>query len=456
MRTIIVVTSKKCILFGIFVLASLIGFLVSNLLFLSYMSSIQFVCLLLLMREKGFSIVSFPVICFVTTFMFHMFTVIFASITNDISILQKSFWNNDTVYIAKAVHLYIGETFFFGIGCEISKKKRIKKRKTISNQSLILIGAALIVIGIIPKLSINYSQLLASQQKGYLNSYTINLAGRGTLATFVYSGIMILLFAFRDKKVICSCIFLISALYEMIFMFSGNRYMSLSLLICMFLIYFRCVNKKNRVKAGQIFIVVFIAFVGVAFLNTIREIRLNSGSVNMFMEVFLYQLKNNPIISLGLEMGGTMNTVILSIERFPASIDYAWGKTFTSFILSVFKLNSDAQRNYLYYIYNFSAHESLGGSFIGELYYNFSYLGAVGGIIFGVITAKIEYMFEEIERNRFSAILTFPLMLYSFSYIRGYFDAYRIAIYHIVVIFILERMLKKVYFRNTCENAKQY
>ena len=433
----------KLMLYFIMFTTTLFGMLINNPYFLTWICVIQLIVAIFNVRHSGYNIFSFPVLFVFFSFVFHVFRLFYYYLTGDES-LMTVFWYRDSKSISDAVHFYLLTMFFLTSGVLLSNKRGYQpiKKYNIEDMNICLGGIILFVIGIIPKLMINYEQFIIGQTKGYLEVYEVDLTGRGTLATLVYPGIFMILIANRTKKNLCNVIILVTGLYEMIIMLSGNRFASLSFLLTIMLVYITYINKIS-IKKTFFYVVIFVLVV--AFLNTIRENRLDGIGQMNFWELYLEQLKENPIVSLGCELGGTLNTLILSIKHFPKVCPYAYGMSYLMFIPNLIpKINIHMSYDFLTFINNFPRRDALGGDFMGELYFNFSYFGSIFGIIIGYFVAKIQRIFEQYDNNNISAVICTPIICYSFYYIRGYFSAYRIAIYHIIIISILVNILSRI------------
>jgi hypothetical protein len=136
----------------------------------------------------------------------------------------------------------------------------------------------------------------------------------------------------------------------------------------------------------------------VTLLNTLASIRgIEGKTVIVFWEAFLKNFTGSPIIDLVAELGGTINTIYLVINQVPNYIPYSYGSTYLASFLSVFpniggvftEINT-----YAHYVNSLQG-SALGGSFIGELYFNFSYLGVIIAIFVGVLVNKVSLKIEK-------------------------------------------------------------
>lgn len=425
----------------------LLCFITNDITLLSYFSIFQLISGLILFKIRNINILSVSGLFYIISYLFHMFSISYKYIIKEDYNLMYIIESQEV--IIQACRFYICIAFFFLIGVTTKiHVKIIKTKEEISDKTLEKVGWIFLLIGIIPRISIDYEKIRISMSRGYLASYDVNVSGRGTIATLVYTGILYLLLAKREKKSFCRVLLIISIIYSIVGMLSGNRYIYISVLICIMFIYFRYVERlgKKQIVLGFSFSYLFFALLG-----AIRETRVTGISLNSFMKSFFSSIESNPLVDIFLEMGGTMHTVVLSIYNFPQHVSYAWGRTYLYFFPNIIpKVQWGFDLNHLTYIKQFPIHAFLGGSYIGELYYNFGFFGCFITFFLGRFFYSIDIKTQSMDKKSIYTMALFtPFILYTIFYIRGYFQDYRIAVYHAFLFLILKFFFdrKKVVYK---------
>lgn len=431
---------------------------ISDYMTISIMSIIILICSIQLIHNTGYRYTSFPMLFLIISYVFHMGNIVCTMffLKGDFGDL---FWGTEKQICVNACKFVLVSLFFFVLGVRyisnykikcVVKKYVIKSGISMSNQKIFLIGIIFFLVGIVPKLIVDVNKLVVGITRGYLATYDVDLSGKAGLGTLVYSGIICILIAKRKNISLCRMIIILTSVYEGIMMFSGNRYMSLSMIITMCFIYINYIEKINSKKFMLYSILIVM---GLTFINTVRELRNMGINLSMFMEEYFVQLQNAPIINEMLELGGTIRTVVLSVKNFPQYADFGYGSTYWKFFLyaipKVKELHSIDMSD-MEFIRLFPYHESLGGSYLGEAYYNFGWFGVFFSCVVGMMVGGIGKRLENVEQLD-KIIFCFPIILYSYFYIRGTVAVFRIALYHIVFMFVLCIFLNKLQKRGNVD-----
>lgn len=172
-------------------------------------------------------------------------------------------------------------------------------------------------------------------------------------------------------------------------MLTGNRGFQL-IRIIMFLYVYNTAIAKINVK--KLILYSFLFYFLTVFLVSIATVRaFTDNRAAIFLETFLDNIMGNPLKILFSELGGTINTVCLTLQQVPQTRDHAYGLTYLASIFTIFPDVGDVFSD----INQFSKFQknlvgsALGGSYIAELYYNFSIWGIVIATGFGIFINKI-------------------------------------------------------------------
>lgn len=166
-------------------------------------------------------------------------------------------------------------------------------------------------------------------------------------------------------------------------MISGARGQQIIFLLLLLYIYYWTYKNINW---GQIIIAVVIIYLGSTFLNALAIIRnYNSINIDLFFDIYKTTLANNPIFLLVTELGSTIQTTFYVTQKVPKRLEFGMGETYYKSFLTVFPnlFGILDQINYeTSFVKNLNV-PFLGGSYIGELYYNFGWIGSIFGFLFG-------------------------------------------------------------------------
>lgn len=222
----------------------------------------------------------------------------------------------------------------------------------------------------------------------YLDGFEMETPGiLSDIGNIVYIPITLLFLINDDKRQ--RAYLLISILFYSVFsMLGGGRGQQV-----LFLLLLGCliVKKVYKPKWKHIIILVIIGAIGINFLNTLAETRIqNDLTLVEMIRIFLVRFKHNPYFEILTEIGGTIQTPYLIVEQVPKDIPYGYGMTFYKPIVTILP-NVGGVLNELLKDINFMWKIdglALGGSYAGELYYNFGDFGILIAPFVGYFVKK--------------------------------------------------------------------
>lgn len=431
------------ILFFMQILACLFCFVANNIRVGVFLSLIQFfisVCIIYLLYNKIFT---FGFILITISYILHMG-----------NLFATQFLGNNNIYLYRLSNSTINRGILFfmlchyflitgiGLGYKSGYSHNFNKWFHIDKSQLMQMGVICTFVGIGPRLYIDYQQIIAQINGNYLESLS-QLTQYGIvsiLAQFFYVGILTLIFVSDENKWRARIILSAVSLWEVITMLSGGRIYAISLIVAMIYVYVVRVEKPTKKQVVVAFILLYFLC---SIINVVSSMRVGG---TMSFETLSQALvdsfgKDNPIISTLIEMGSTFMTLGLSIDNFPSYNSYGYGKTYISSVLSVIPMyeNYIADINDLIFIYGFRSHSALGGSWLGEAYYNFSWLGCVVCLFIGKFVAKFENVINIDEKNNqyFGSAFIVTFIFYIILYMRDYFYRFTTTIQVFIVVLII-------------------
>lgn len=433
---------------GIFTVFQFLFFIVSlltqSMLLIVLMTMAQLILEIYFLYKKDNSIVQLSIIFLIISYIFHISRLLIEVLFNYKDNLQPQYLSwfsfNDVKY---AVLFYMVCTFFYCLGIIIYaffhgkktyKKNDDKKILFCSKKSFLIIAVILLVIGIIPRIWIDVNSLIMRINGDYLSVYSLDLSGKGGLGSLVYTAILMIVYALDDRKKI-NIIMIISILWEVIAMFSGMRFDAIAFIIALLYIY---LIKENKIKFKDLIKYFFILFFLLVLINTIRNLRMDSLSMTTFFQIFVEQILKNPIIELFAEMGSSMLSLILPYKFVPTDVSYGYGLTYIKTIVSLIpKIGSAMDMKEVQYMTLIPFNWAVGGSWLGEIYYNFGWLGAIFCAFFGYFVYKLDIVIKNAKNNYFACLICFPFITSIIKFVRSYFYLYRLCLIHVVIILFI-------------------
>lgn len=321
-----------------------------------------------------------------------------------------------------------------------------KKKKVLENVKYKQISLILLLIGIGPRLYIDFSQLINGLSQGYSGVYSLIIPQPiQTFAFFFDASMIFYLFTIEDKKK--KYIFIFVIIYKSLMMMTGARQEKLVFLLMWVIIYYFFIRKINIFSAIKLII---IGYIGISFIYSIGNLRA-ANSIDLFDVIKNTFIPNSKIIGelLG-EFGSAFDTLAVTIYKTPQIVEYGFGKSYIAGILSIIpKLVSifPTLSNKVIYIRLYKGTTFFGGSYLGEIYYNFGSYGYFLLIILGYILGKIQANFISDKQKGYDIdkILSVIIGIYLILFIRGYFTDFvqKIVWLYIVIAIICKFSFKK-------------
>lgn len=307
------------------------------------------------------------------------------------------------------------------------------------------------IISFIPMVYSDIDKLIALFSGGYINTFDTYKVGINKyiylLSIFARPSYSVILFSYYKNPKIAKKLYLCSIIYSLFMMLSGDRGNSMIYILVWTFIYFKYISSLN--KKSFILLILSGFFINV-FMQIIMVIRsMGTISVEAVSEALLLRSDSNYLYLLLRENGLTLKSLIYCMQFIPQNVGYAFGKTFLYSILGASPVLPDFLLNFISnditFFKNFpeAFQFSLGGTYIGEFYYNFGWFGPVMIIIIGLIVAKLDIILNNIitKKGLLSFILTISLLPKLFMYIRGF--AYELLIVPTMIFIVYKIGIRK-------------
>lgn len=308
------------------------------------------------------------------------------------------------------------------------------------------IGIYLFILGFIPRLYIDISQLYNGIFNGYFGVYSLTFPQVfQTLAFLCDASMVFFLFSFEDRKKII--LFYVVVFYKLLMMATGARQEKFVFLIMWFFIYFFIIKKTSFITILKISIFGYFA---ISFIYSIGTFRV-AESINI-LDILeqTFSLNNKMIGDLLAEFGSALNTLVVTVNNTPDVVNYGYGSSFFAGIISIVpKLVSffPFLIDKITYITMYRGTTFFGGSYLGEFYYNFGFYGLLFIIFIGSLIGKIQFNLTSKHTDlgfTLNKIFFSIFGIYLILYIRGYFSDF---VQKIVWLYILIIIFNKIKFK---------
>ena len=397
----------------------------------------------------SFPAVSIPNIFAFFSLMFHCGQLIKEGFNIEGTVPLPFEYYGDAMTIQKSFTFFLlSQTVYFiavGISCgKLQKEKKVNQRQA----DVSVYGKILVLIGVIPRLYIDILSLVGARANGYEGVYSIYFPQAiQSIAFFFDAGLFFLLYAQTDRRK--QKFYLVAVIvYKCIMMSTGARQDKVAFLLVWLYVYFFIINKIT-VKKLALLVVVCIA--GFMFISAIGTIRVNDTvSLSQTLSLLQSGTMNNVIGGALGEFGSAFDTLEVAIKYTPSEIPFGWGKSSVAGLISIIPLlvnQNPSLAKAVMFVNQLPKHVTfaLGGSFLGELFYNFSWFGIIGSSVVGAFITKLHNGIVDdsscdIFYKAWYSILATAMILF----VRGYFtDMMQKLVWTYIALYIIRMYLAK-------------
>lgn len=440
----------------LFIVALFLSSFTSSVNLITYVCIFEIINFTLYVKLKNIGMISITYIFIILTFITHFghFFLHTFNIDADIPQYFNVFSNldiNQILNTGKFINAIIS-TLIIGIIIGNSLPIRTGNKGYLTNKHIIFIGTIFIILGLFFEIYTDYNLIVNYLSGGYLATTHVVQSGiLNTFSNFFRYGVLFLMLGYRKHIIKSKLIYVIYNLFLLVPMFSGNRFNSILFMILGAYVYF-CVIEKNKSKMLLLKLIILSFFV-LTLLNVIADFRQSNLSyIEIAKRIPEYLLENNVIFDALGEFGVTFYSSYYSILCIPLYVSFGYGLTYIASLITVIpnigNIYSIFER-YILYTNNFPSHyrAGLGGSYIGELYYNFGWISILFGLMLGIIIIYIEKKFKTSVYNQqwLNVIRILPLFVILLMWIRGYFREFiRAYCWNILLIYLILLIFNKI------------
>ena len=363
----------------------------------------------------------------------------------------ESYMTND-VYLRQTLVLCVMCINMFFIGGMLMKYKAPRGYSITASVNSKNIGKILVFLFSPFRFVIDGVKIAAAMVGGYMAANTVMAAIPGVLATLAniwYACIPLYYLELKtnkDKK----RFLIIVLLYLLATMITGNRGHQMVCIVSLFIV---VLIEQRKLTAMQFVTYGIIAVLGMYFIDIIYDLR-NMG-VNAFLKDYMSTLEGTQNSNIILEtlgtFGETVYTPYLVIEGYNSSFHPFFGECFLKSIVAVFpdvtgifkNINNEA-----IFPKMLGTQSAIGGSFAGEMFYNFGpfywLVSLLIGMLFFDVSNKITI--EIRKGNYFKLLMLIPFAVLFVWWVRDAIGNFTRQIVWLGIIIYLLKSKKLIVF----------
>ena len=282
----------------------------------------------------------------------------------------------------------------------------------------------------------------------------------GPLINLFLPSLFFILYSYNNnKKKFTYTSIVIIVYYTLYMLLTGAKINALVTIIVIMVMYNYYFGIKLSLK------MILLAYIGAKVLVSVSAMRSDSGlgTTNVIQEFMNGFVKNDPIIELLNELGGTVLTPTLVMLAVRSGGGYLYGQSYlfgpigsilqglrvTDYFsdkANMVKYLTDPERGY----YINSKTYAMGGSVIGEWYLNFGWLGIILVPLLVICIIKFEKIIFESTDNALNKVMSYCFLISLIMYSRQYItDLFWIAFYRYASCYLIIKFISK-YTKSTC------
>lgn len=336
-----------------------------------------------------------------------------------------------------------------------------RKFSDMSTDNLFKIGSIITAVTLPIEMYIQITKIFVARSSGYLATFDVEVSGiMGFISTFSLVGVIIMILGSKHHFKRGTLVFGLYSIFYVITMFSGGRMWQVIKLLLVLYYYIKTyeikITKKNLV------ILLLLGYLGAGFMSAVADFRAyDVQSSDYVLQVITDVFVENPILKIVEEFGGTIYTVGLTIQKIPYDVPFSMGSQFITNFVSVLPNINEAiaeinhNSNYVLLLET----PTIGGSFVGEMYYSFHYFAVIPAFFIGILAQFITNKVEKSLANNDYRFIIYSLMFqYSFiSWVRGSSSVlYRNHIFAIVFIYVISSIFIRQKKSNETPDYKKH
>lgn len=266
-----------------------------------------------------------------------------------------------------------------------------------NKKKLRFVGIGILLISFPFHLTNSILTIHLTTEGDYFDSFNAGTSGTASaFASFLVMAITVMMFAYSKEKTKLYSIYLVSVAYYAWTMLSGSRGKAVIAIVYLTFVLLKFV----KISPGKLVIMGGGGYFALTSLTAIAQLR-NMGNMSLDKILVAMSEVENPIVAILEEFGGTQQTVGLVI-KWSEENAFKYGESYIQSVVSIFPniggifTEINDQANFITKLRG----AYIGGSLIGESYYNFGFWGIVIAIIIGAVVGRISMNMEKLFLQR--------------------------------------------------------
>lgn len=393
----------------------------SVLVSVAWLGIVNIVLQILIWKSTDQGILSPFMVFIYCSYIFHFGQIIMTGIFPNV---EFSYLNYITVYMSNhAVSIktmkvvincinmiYLGGLFGSGLISSQDIAEMSSSDIESSKSEMLRIAKILLIVSFPLRLFIDLQTLAAAVVGGYYAAIAVSYSGIvDCIAGFWYSAVILYYLGLDDRKKKRRFLVFVVA-YLLVVMLTGNRGHQMVCLLMLFIVVYADRNKKFSLKTVVgVILLMYGGMVVIDFIYTMRE----SGISYFFSNIGAVigeSLRANILFETIGSFGETIFTPYLVIEGIDGgNINPGFGECFYKSLVSIFPSITSAmariniEANFPKMLNTWSA---IGGSIVGEMYYNFRDLYGLFSVVVGIFLSRFSANISKgLIRKNYSVLL---------------------------------------------------
>ncbi len=281
----------------------------------------------------------------------------------------------------------------------------------------------LVVVGLPFWLYVNLAKLSGAAAEGYRGVYSLVIPAPIQAASFFFEAGLLMFLLLVGKERRGAVLFWVVVAVKVVLMSTGGRQDVVCFLVVWCLVYFGYLRKLSPSRVVVFGVsAVFLLFA----IDAFGELR-NDGFSFDALANYLANASFSDVFwdSLG-EFGSAFSTLVVSMASVPSILPFGMGSTYLAGILSVIPMLVNrfaGLKASTLFTTAIPGTTFLGGSMLGEFYYNFGWFGLVGPFLVGCVLAWCQNRLNLVGREGTSLgmWLAAVFAIFLLLFVRGYF-----------------------------------
>lgn len=312
------------------------------------------------------------------------------------------------------------------------------------------IAIALVLVGLPFWLYINISKLAGAAVDAYRGVYSLSFPAPFQAIAFFFEAGLLMLLLIVGKKRSGSLLFWSVIALKVLIMSSGGRQDSVCFLAIWCLIYFGYLRKPSL---GQLAKMVLAILFLVVVIDAFGELRTDGFSFPALFD-YLSRVSFLDIVwdSFG-EFGCAFSTLVVGMANVPFAVPYGMGSSYLAGLLSIVPTlvtRFPKLKAATLFTAMLPGTSYLGGSFLGEFYYNGGWFGLIGPLLVGFVICWCQNRLNESSNSDqgFVVWMAAVLSMFLLLFIRGYFtDAIMKIVYVLLFVWVSGSLFQRAHER---------